>query len=204
MDGQPDIATRRGASRLAFAVAAAWLAAATAVGATGVLDRLPRPALQLVLFALTLLLLAAGAFVAPVRRWALSLDARHVVALHACRFVGFYFLLLHRQGRLPYAFAVPGGWGDVLVASSAVALAWTVDPAPAAGRRLHFAWNVAGLVDILMVVGTAARLGLADPASMRELAQLPLSLLPTFLVPPIIASHVLLFVLLRRRRRADD
>jgi len=48
------------------------------------------------------------------------------------------------------------------------------------------------------VVVTAARLGVADPESMAALLQLPLSLLPTFLVPLIIASHVVLGVRLAR------
>jgi len=57
---------------------------------------------------------------------------------------------------------------------------------------------VLGLADILFVVVTAARLGVADPESMAALLRLPLSLLPTFLVPLIIASHVVLGVRLAR------
>jgi hypothetical protein len=53
------------------------------------------------------------------------------------------------------------------------------------------------LADILYVVGTAARLAFADPASMSALLRLPLALLPTFLVPLIIASHVFIFSRLR-------
>jgi len=44
-----------------------------------------------------------------------------------------------------------------------------------------------------MVVATAIRLGLADPASMRALLRLPLFLLPGFLVPIIIATHIMIF-----------
>ena len=55
------------------------------------------------------------------------------------------------------------------------------------------------LADILFVVVTAARLGVADPESMAALLRLPLSLLPTFLVPLIIASHVVLGVRLAHR-----
>ena len=49
------------------------------------------------------------------------------------------------------------------------------------------------------MVATAARLAAADPGSMVALLRLPLSLLPTFLVPLIIASHVILGVRLTRR-----
>jgi hypothetical protein len=49
------------------------------------------------------------------------------------------------------------------------------------------------------VVFTAARLALADPASMRALLVFPLSVIPTFVVPVIIASHVVLFARLRAR-----
>ena len=60
------------------------------------------------------------------------------------------------------------------------------------------AWNVFGLVDIVLVVATATRLGVADPGSMRALLELPLSLLPTFLVPIIIATHIIIFARLAR------
>jgi len=69
-----------------------------------------------------------------------------------------------------------------------------IKPATPADRRAYFAWNVIGFVDILMVVINAAVQAMRDPASMQPLLRLPLSLLPTFLVPLIIASHVLLFV----------
>ena len=49
-------------------------------------------------------------------------------------------------------------------------------------------------IDILFVVASAARSGLTDPPSMIELTRLPLSLLPTFIVPLIIASHIVVFV----------
>jgi preprotein translocase subunit SecY len=68
---------------------------------------------------------------------------------------------------------------------------------PAAHRPLLWVWNACGLIDIVFVVATAARIAAADPASMGPLRHLPLSLLPTFLVPLIIASHVLIFWRLR-------
>ena len=119
------------------------------------------------------------------------------MAFHLTRFVGAYFLVLYARGELPYLFAVPGGWGDIAVAAGALLLVLLV-PELEAHPRWLFLWNLAGLADILFVVATATRLALADPASMSALLRLPLSLLPTFLVPLIIASHLLIFWRLRR------
>ncbi len=59
-------------------------------------------------------------------------------------------------------------------------------------------WNALGLADILGVVFSATRLSLANPESMRALLRFPMSLVPTFLVPLIIASHLLIFSRLRK------
>jgi hypothetical protein len=186
--------------RLYLALALAWLALAIALGATGRIARLHPPAPQLVLAGLTLLLLGCGATFPAFRAWLLQLDVRWLLTLHLTRFVGAYFLLLHRRGDLPYAFAVPGGWGDILVASLALLILARI-PEPEHRPHVLLGWNLLGLADLLLVVGTAARLGIRDPASMQALLRLPLSLLPTFLVPLLIASHVLLFGRLRGRLR---
>jgi hypothetical protein len=180
---------------------AIWLAGAVLAGALGALEELRPPAPQVILIALTAGLIAAGALVPWVRRWAEAIDLRAVVALHLTRFVGFYFLVLYRRGELPYAFAVPGGWGDIVVATLALVLLLALRPSGAWGRRLYLGWNVLGLFDIVAVVATAAAEWVARPESMRPLLRLPLSLLITFLVPLIVASHVLIFVRLVRGER---
>jgi hypothetical protein len=121
-----------------------------------------------------------------------------LVGLHLIRFVGAWFIVLYRRGELPFAFAVPGGWGDILTASAATAILLGAIPAETrARRRAVLAWNAFGLLDILFVVTTAARLYLADPDQLAPLTRLPLSLLPTYLVPLIILSHLRIFGWLR-------
>lgn len=181
-----------------LAVTAAWLAAAGLVGAAGWLSALRPPGPQLVLGGTTIGLLAAIRLWPPLRCFVETVDLRVLVAFHITRFVGFYFLVLHARGELPWAFAVPGGWGDNVVAATALALILLVRPDRPAGRLAYLAWNVLGLLDILAVVLTAARLAMADPGSMRPLLRLPLSLLLTFLVPVIIATHVSMLGRLRR------
>jgi hypothetical protein len=176
-----------------------WLVLAIGLGATGVVRRLQPPAPPIVLFALTAALLTLAWGHAGFRAWLRALDARWLVAPHLTRYVGVYFLYLHGQGRLPYSFAVPGGWGDIVAASLAAGLLVLGPPRPGWRRVVYLAWNVFGLVDLIFVVLTAGRLGFEDPASMAELLELPLSLLPTFLVPILIASHLVLAVRLLRR-----
>ena len=176
-----------------------WLLIAIALAASGALQRIKPPAPQLIIIGLVLVLLAAYALSARFRQWLRELDFRALIALHLTRFVGFYFLYLYSKGQLPRAFAIPAGWGDIVIATFAFALllAW---PQVGSKRGVLLLWNALGLLDILFVVADAAKQTLTDPVSMAALLRLPLSLLITFLVPLIIASHLLIFSRLRIRK----
>jgi hypothetical protein len=187
-----------------IAVGVLWLLIAGYLGAAGHVATWRPPVPQVVLVGLTVLVLGAVVVRPRFRGWLRALHLRWLIALHLTRFVGLYFLVLYyRDGALPYAFAVPGGWGDTLVAALAIGLL-------AAARKLETRralvgiWNALGLIDILLVVATASRLALADPDSMNALLRLPLSLLVTFLVPLIIASHVVVFWRLGTRAKSDS
>ena len=176
-----------------------WLIAAIVLGLSGVLRYVRPPGPQIMIAGLTGALIAAYWFSRPFRDWLKALDLRAIVALHLTRFVGFYFLWLYGRGDLPYRFAVPGGWGDIIVATGAVVIlaSWSAFR----GRRWVLSiWNVYGFADILFVVATAAAEGRAAPASMAALLGMPLSLLATFLVPLIVTSHVLIFARIRAKQ----
>jgi len=177
-----------------------WFLVALGLGATDRVASWRPPVPQIVLVGLTVLLVAAVVALPRFRRWLLALDLRWLIALHLTRFVGIYFLFVYyRDGTLPRAFAVPGGWGDIIVATLAFGLlAAGGDLEPK--RWLIGLWNTLGLIDILFVVATASRLARADPDSMNALLRLPLSLLPTFLVPLLIADHVVMFWRMASRR----
>ncbi len=181
----------------------AWLVAATALGATGVLRALGPPAPQVVLLGLTVLAVVLGLARPTLRTWLMTVDERLLVGFHLTRFVGVYFLVLYGRGELPFDFAVPGGWGDIAVATLALGLivGWRATRVSADGGP-NSIWNVLGLIDIAFVVATAAQLALTAPDSMQALLRLPLNLLLTWLVPIVIASHVLLGIRFARRRPA--
>ena len=169
-----------------------WLVAALALGASGRLQELRPPVPQLVLVGLAAAVILGAVVGGNFRSWLFGLGYRQLVAFHLLRFVGAYFLVLYARGELPFAFAVPGGWGDIAVAVWAPVLVLLV-PRLEAPTGAVAAWNAAGLRDILFTVATASRLAYANPDSMSPLLRLPLSLLPTFLVPLIIATHVIVF-----------
>lgn len=179
-----------------FVVISTWLAFALVAGVTGVTAMMRPPVPQLIIFGgaglILLIFWRAGRF----RAWIFSLPPRALVLPHVVRFVGIYFLVLAARGDLPRAFAVPGGWGDIAAATLAVLISM-LNAETVCGRRVYLAWNILGLCDILFVVATATRLFFANPDSMGAMLRLPLSLLPTFVVPLILALHVMLFVRLR-------
>lgn len=178
-----------------------WLLGAVVVGQTQLLPRLPPLGLPGILFGLTALLVLAYRAVASFRAWVDAIALRSLVLLHVTRFVGIYFLVLYQRGQLPSAFAVPAGLGDIAVATLALVVAF-FPFADAARARALYLWNVIGFVDLLLVVGSAARFGLAGSRELLPLTHLPLSLLPTFLVPLLLASHLAIFARLAREREA--
>src|SRR5437660_3449373 len=87
-----------------------WFVLAVFLGATGMVATLRPPFPQILVAALTVGLLLAFSKAHSFRSWINGLPMQALLLPHAVRFVGFYFLALHAQGKLPFAFAVPGGW----------------------------------------------------------------------------------------------
>jgi hypothetical protein len=136
-----------------------------------------------------------------LQAWTERVDLRLPILWHTVRVLfGALFLQLYAAGELPGRFAVAAGWGDIGAGALAVPAAWAV-VRPGA-RRWVLAWNVLGLVDILFVVLNAARLFLTERESMLAFTRLPYRLLPLFVVPLVILSHVLVFARLRPGARA--
>jgi hypothetical protein len=184
-------------NRVVTLVFLGWLC--FAVGLASWFHGASAPAVAATVCTLTALVLLACWKISPVRVWMLNVDLRWLVLFHMTRlFAGAYLLVLCQRDQLPCEFARPAGWGDIVVAVLALAVVGAMRTQFA--KTLLLIWNTIGLIDIIFVVFSAFRFGLKDWQSMHALRELPLSLLPTFLVPLIIASHVLIFVRLPRAR----
>jgi len=88
---------------------------------------------------------------------------------------------------------------ETLSSPSSPSHCYAIPLEPARLRTYLTRWNLIGLIDIILVVISAVRINSADPGQLRALTHLPLSLLPTFLVPLIIATHIMIFARLLRR-----
>ena len=175
----------------------AWFCIAFFLGLTGRFENASPAVVGLTVWGLTALGLLIVWKVPQARDWATNVDLRWIIALHLVRFVGIYFVILCRSGELSCAFAKPAGTGDVLTAAAACLLLLT-RAVQRGWRKTILAWNCFGLIDIVSVVFSAFRVGLTDWVGMAPLRALPLMLLPTFVVPLIISSHVIIFVRTRR------
>ena len=170
---------------------ALWGLAAGIAGSVHLLVHLPPVAVPILVAGLTTALALASARLPSVSEAVAGLGLRTILTVHVGRFLGFYFIWLHTQGRLPAEFAHRAGWGDVIAAAGALVLLFV--PEGRGFRRAVWAWNVVGLADLLLAVGTAGWLNLTRPGSMIEVAGLPLTLVPLWLVPIYLVSHLVIF-----------
>jgi hypothetical protein len=125
------------------------------------------------------------------RRFALSLNPRTLTAAQSWRFVGFTFVLLEAHGVLPAIFALPAGYGDMAIGVTASFVAWKfADPDH---RGSFMLWQVLGILDLVIAVGVGTTAALLSPQGPSMVAKtvLPLSLIPTFLVPLFVMLHVI-------------
>lgn len=195
----------RRSARVAVAVGVvwgAWVGTSAALAVNGAYDPnavVPWLAVA-VLGAFVVALLAARI---PVLRQILAAPGTtsRLAWPHAVRVLGVLFLIAMAQGMLPAVFALPAGLGDMAVGVSALLLMrrWT---------RGGAIWvNVFGLVDLVVALtlgflgGLSAHPILAVTPSTVAMTLLPLTLIPTAVVPLDSALHVLSLIRLRAATR---
>lgn len=181
-----------------------WLLAAIGLAASGLLAsndgaaRLLMPALIVLPVAVFLLVLRNSK---TFRETVLSINTGQLVILHSWRMVGTGFLFLYAYDLLPGLFAWLAGVGDMLAAIGAVFIGSALLQGRQVSRRVLLRWNTFGLLDfvIAVIVGTALRSAYHGGAINTDaMAQLPLSLVPTVIVPLYVISHLVIFLQLQK------
>jgi hypothetical protein len=116
-----------------------------------------------------------------------------IVGVQFYRALGVIFIILLSTGYLPAQFAVPAGWGDISVGLLApvVGLAY----ARGAGDSVVRSWNIFGLLDLVVAVGTGF---LTSPSPFQLwsleapnelISAFPLVMVPVFAVPLSVLLH---------------
>ena len=119
-----------------------------------------------------------------------------IVGVQLYRALGVVFLILYAAGRLPSLFAWPAGGGDIAIGLCApvVGLAYAWAPREAVG--LVRAWNVLGILDLVVAVTTAflTTPSLISPIDVHPTSELmtmlPMVLILVYLVPLSIVLHI--------------
>ena len=137
------------------------------------------------------------------RSYALSLDTGILVILHSWRMLGLGFLFLYAHDVLPGMFAWLAGIGDALAAAGATLIGINLLRGKTVSKRALQTWNGFGLMDFLIAVtvGTALRSAwFGGEITTDQMAFLPLSLIPTLIVPFYMITHLIIFLQLREKQ----
>ena len=198
-------------ARAAAAVLALWAAGILILALNGAFDVPPsEPALPLVL-AIAIppaAFFLAASLVRPLRRAVLAIDPVLLVEFQAWRILGGVFLVVMAFGHLPGFFAYPAGLGDVAIGITAPFIALQLRKHPDFLKSNRFrTFHLLGLADFVIAAGTgiAARNaipGLVGEVTAGAMGQLPLVLIPAFIVPVFIILHLISLMQAAEARRA--
>ncbi len=186
-----------------------WLVVVFLLGAVGAFARppgsLPVPILVGATAPLAVFLTAYWSS-ARFRAFILALNLPLAAAIQAWRAGGLGFLALYVYGVLPGVFAWPAGLGDVAIGVTAPWVVLALIRRPGFAKSPTFVvWNLLGILDLVVAITTGAlssALASNVPAVVTTgpMAQLPLVLIPAYLVPLFVMLH--LAALFQARRHA--
>lgn len=152
-------------------------------------------AAQFVWFLLSWSVLAA-LFVLPRLRTLPDDDALAIAIVpQMFRVLGLGLLVPQLSPGMLYSFAVPTAVGDSLTAVLALASVVTLRRRHPIGRKLAWACTIVGIVDLAVALPHAAAIGAAQFLAAQWFV-------PTVIVPLMIVSHVVAFLMLQRSARA--
>lgn len=189
------------------ALLAVWLAAAAATGGADVFLGRAGDAVPAIAGGV-LIPIVAGLLITRIPAVRDALAAPRVVALltlaNLWRVVGFTFITLYLQNRLPAHFALPAGIGDVIIGLAAPFVAYALWKRPAS-RRPAIVFHALGLLDLAMAVtlGVISAPGVlqvftGEPNTL-PMTVLPEVLVPTFLLPLAVIIHITTLRILARQ-----
>lgn len=197
-DAAWSVADRTRAFRVTAAVLLGWLALSIALAATGGyhVDASAIPTIQ---YGIALPLLIGSLLIWRSETVARIIDAvpqQWLIGVQLYRALGVIFLILYAAGKLPSLFAWPAGVGDIAIGLLAPVVGYAYARAPQDTPSLVRAWNVFGILDLVVAVttGFVTAPSLFQPIEVQPnsdlMTVLPMVLIPVYLVPLSILLHI--------------
>jgi hypothetical protein len=175
-----------------------WLALALILAGKGIFRSALSQQVPYIALAIGIPILVGALFVRgskPVREIIASIPQSQLVAFQFYRVIGITFLVLHAGGQLPGIFALPAGYGDLLVGLSALLIGTRY----ASDDQLVTLWNWFGISDLVVALATGF---LSSPSRFQMfsldapdflIGSFPLVMIPIFAVPLSIVLHIASF-----------
>jgi len=189
-----------------------WLVAAIALGAMGVYD-VNASEVPTIQYGIVLPILIGAIMIWQSEAAKRIIDAvpqEWLVGVQLYRALGVIFLILYATGKLPGLFAWPAGIGDIAIGLLAPVVGLAYARAPRKAVSLVAAWNVFGILDLMIAVGTGFMTApsLFQPFEVQPTSELmtvlPMVLIPVYLVPLSIVLHLASLTKLRREAGASQ
>ena len=133
-----------------------------------------------------------------------ALPNHFIIGIQLFRLLGIIFLWMYAAGSLPAAFALPAGYGDILIGLTAPIVAYLYFKKISQAKKLATLWNYVGILDLViaMIMGpiTAPTLVqlLSFDAPNAAIISYPLVTVPTFAVPFSFVLHLVSLRILRK------
>lgn len=126
-----------------------------------------------------------------------KLDLSDLVRIHIFRLIGSFFLILGFYQVLPSTIALIAGFGDVITALSSIFVAKSLQQNKTYAKKLTFAWNTFGFLDIIATSATAfilTKLSIETGSQgVDALGVFPFCLIPAFAPATILFLHISIY-----------
>jgi len=144
-----------------------------------------------------------------VRANLLGIPLQLLIGLNAMRILGVLFLLDFVAGSLSGPFPFFAGLGDMITGALAIPLALRIARSREPSVSTMTGWNAFGVLDLIVAVGLGITSVAGSPLELvhagvgsQAVQYLPLSLIPTVLVPFYLLTHAIIAGQLRVRSRS--
>ena len=182
---------------------AVWFVLIAGLGATGTFNYpagIGTPGLGVAVMLPVAIIAILAIRVPSLRAALLSIPLSTLIGVNTVRVLGLFFVLLYMNGRLPAPFAPTAGWGDIVIGATALPVAWALSRRASGWRTMALVWNSLGLLDLFAAVGLGVASAEGSPLrvfygepSTAVMTGLPWLLIPAFLVPNLILTHLAVF-----------